>query len=92
MPYSVMFVKSTVKNKDSKFSRKNANCSFLIISVDIIVSIIFSSLPLVVSTVCEFRGVVATRLPRLIKEAQRSILIFSKKHMIFRAEAEFDTT
>jgi hypothetical protein len=96
VPHPVMFVKPTLKNEASKFSRKDANCSSLIASVDITVGIaLFGGPPPAVSTVWEQSGVAAARLPRLIEEAQRSAPIFAEKCMVMvRAERgqQFDAT
>ena len=88
MPHLVMFIKPTLKNEASKFSRKDANCSSLIASVDITVGIaLFGGPPPAVSTVWELSGVAAARLPRQIEEAQRSALIFAEERMVVvRAE------
>jgi hypothetical protein len=70
VPHPVMFVKLILKNEASKFSRKDASCSSLIASVDIIVGItLFGAPPPAVSIVWEHSGVAAARLPKLIEEA-----------------------
>jgi hypothetical protein len=96
VPYLMMFIKPTLKNEASKFSRKDANCSSLIVSVDITVGIaLFGDPPLAIFTVWKLSGVAAARLPRQIKEAQRSTLIFAEERMVMiRAKRgqQFDTT
>jgi hypothetical protein len=95
VPHPVMFVKPPLKNEASKFSRKNANCSSPIASVDITVGIaLFGGPPPAVSMVWEYGGMAASRLPRLIEEAQRSAIIFAEKRMVVvraeRVEVCFD--
>jgi len=65
----MIFIKFIMKNEVFKFSRKNANYSFLIEFINIIINIAFNSLSSVVFMIYEFKGVVITRFSRLIEEA-----------------------